>query len=271
MEGDDELAGMESSDEMIDDTAFEGEDEEMGDVEGEEMPEEGEDFDFEMFDDEELMGDEESEMEGEEEMSDEEAEEEGEEEAEADMEEGEDDLDALRAEIETLKARIEELEGGNGPESEDEFGEEEFGEEEFDAEDEMGEELPAEEEMPVEDEFPAEEEVEETFDPEVDANYDDEDEMMELPESRKAELEPLVEGLIKSYIKEEKLNDFGKHPGYRKKPMSLPETGSDEGDWNDESVYSEAPFGEKIGDSAPFEKVVAAITEAVFADIKKKI
>ena len=68
-----------------------------------------------------------------------------------------------------------------------------------------------------------------------------------------------------------KLNVFGKHPGYRKKPMSLPQTGSDKTestrDWNDDSVYSEQPFGEKIGTSAPFDKIVNEIVES----IKKKL
>jgi hypothetical protein len=83
--------------------------------------------------------------------------------------------------------------------------------------------------------------------------------------------------LINNIIKEEitKLNVFGKHPGYRKKPMNLPPTGSDDfqgnKDWNDESVRSEEPFGSKIGDSAPFDKVVAKISESVLNTIKKKL
>ena len=68
-----------------------------------------------------------------------------------------------------------------------------------------------------------------------------------------------------------KLNVFGKHPGYRKKPMSLPQTGSDEGDWNDSSVYSEQPFGQEIGDSAPFDKVIKSTVEAVMESLKKKL
>ena len=256
---DEDIAGIDDET-VIDDAEFEGEGEDMSDVEGEE------DFDFEMFDDEELEGEED------EEMSDEDSELEGEEEAEEDMEAGEDDIDSLRDEIEALKARIAELEGGDEDveseiemddedfdddmESEDEFGEDDFDDEEMDDED-FGDEMP--------------EEMEEEFDPEVDANYDDEYEDEVLPESRKSMLEPLVENVVKMFINEEKLNDFGKHPGYRKKPMSLPATGSDEGDWNDESVYSEAPFGEKIGDSAPFDNVVSDVTEKVFESFKKKI
>ena len=68
-----------------------------------------------------------------------------------------------------------------------------------------------------------------------------------------------------------KLNVFGKHPGYRKKPMTLPATGSDEGDWNDDSVYSEQPFGQEIGDSAPFEKIIKASVDSIMESLKKKL
>jgi hypothetical protein len=176
-------------------------------------------------------------------------------------------------------------------------GEEEFGDEEM-PEDELG----GEEGM--------EDDIEEEFDPEMDANYDDfdeseldkfddEDEYIDeypelegdddrypadedefgISESRKRELLPIVESLVKSIkgqrLAEEgtKLNDFGKHPGYRKKPMSLPKTGSDNEkgmkDWNDESVYSEQPFGNKIGDSAPFD-IVQKVTDSVMEALKGK-
>ena len=72
-----------------------------------------------------------------------------------------------------------------------------------------------------------------------------------------------------------RLNVFGKHPGYRKKVMSLPATGSDKGenvrDWNDESVYSEEPFGSKIGTSEPFEEVINKTVESIMESLKKKI
>ena len=71
-----------------------------------------------------------------------------------------------------------------------------------------------------------------------------------------------------------KLNVFGKHPGYRKKPMNLPSTGEDKNqwgkDWNDDSVYSEQPFGEKIGTSAPFEEIVKTTVDSIVESIKKK-
>lgn len=70
------------------------------------------------------------------------------------------------------------------------------------------------------------------------------------------------------------LHDFGKHPGYRKKPMSHPENvevaPNGARDWNDDSAKSEEPFGKQVGSSAPFdEKVVNILTDAVFDTLKK--
>lgn len=71
------------------------------------------------------------------------------------------------------------------------------------------------------------------------------------------------------------LHDFGKHPGYRKKPMDLPATGSDNEngmrDWNDDSVHSEEPFGKSIGDGKPYDELVKKITDSVMEAIKKKV
>lgn len=98
----------------------------------------------------------------------------------------------------------------------------------------------------------------------------------ELEESKQAYLNSIVESVVKS-INEEKtvLHDFGKHPGYRKKPMDLPPTGSDQEngmrDWNDDSVHSEEPFGSKIGDGKPYEKLVQVLTDRVMESLKKKV
>lgn len=282
-EFDDEDMGDEDID---DDFAF-------GDEETEETEEFGED-DFDVEDD----------FEGEEMPEDEfDAEEDMEMDVDGDGEIGGDsEIDALRAEIDALRAEIAQLKGEEMPEDEfdaeegeempedegefdpekdgefgdfdesmlddfddeeDDFDDEEMPEDEFDAEE--GEEMP-------EDEFDAEEGEE---------MPEDEDEFG-ISESRKAELMPIVENLVKTIkskknLKEDKLNDFGKHPGYRKKPMTLPTTGSDkEGemkDWNDESVYSEQPFGSKIGDSAPYEELVQKVTNSVMESLmgKKKI
>ena len=75
-------------------------------------------------------------------------------------------------------------------------------------------------------------------------------------------------------MNEDKLNVFGKHPAYRKRPMTTPPNkevainGARE--WDDESVQGEEPFGEKIGDGSPFSEVVDEITEAIYHQIHKK-
>jgi len=75
-----------------------------------------------------------------------------------------------------------------------------------------------------------------------------------------------------------KLDDFGKHPAYQKKVMQLPpkDMQDKEGyyDMNDDSVKSDAPYGRKIGSSAPFtidiETIENAITESINKVLKKK-
>jgi hypothetical protein len=67
------------------------------------------------------------------------------------------------------------------------------------------------------------------------------------------------------------LHDFGKHPAYRKTPMTLPPNKevapNNVRDWNDESAEDEEPFGEKIGSSAPFEKAVQKITDSIMESL----
>ena len=75
-----------------------------------------------------------------------------------------------------------------------------------------------------------------------------------------------------------KLNDFGKHPAYQKKVMSLPRTSMQEFpgyyDMNDDSVYNENPYGEKIGSGAPFEvdpeEIENTIAESIMRHLGKK-
>lgn len=190
----------------------------------------------------------------------------GEEELPLDDEDG--DLEAeiaeLRAEIEALKAQIGGEEGAPVEPAGDELGGEELpGDEEIDL---GGEETPApaegpepgsEEPAPAPEEAPAEEEP-----------IDDEKALF---------MERVVNSVVKDIMKEEKtvLHDFGNHPGYRKKPMDLPPTGSDnvdgKKDWNDDSVHSEEPFGKTIGDGKPYEKLAQLITDRVMEQIKKKM
>lgn len=70
------------------------------------------------------------------------------------------------------------------------------------------------------------------------------------------------------------LNDFGKHPAYRKVPMTTPpnkEVSKYGRDWNDSSAEGEEPFGKQIGSNAPYsEEVVNIITDAVVNMLGKK-
>ena len=75
-----------------------------------------------------------------------------------------------------------------------------------------------------------------------------------------------------------KLDDFGKHPAYQKVVMSLPpkdlQEFPDYYDMNDDSVRNDSPYGERIGDGAPFdidpEAIDNAIAESVRRILKKK-
>ena len=68
-------------------------------------------------------------------------------------------------------------------------------------------------------------------------------------------------------LSEEKLDVFGKHPAWRKQPMTTPPNkevainGARE--WDDESAQGEQPYAEKIGDGSPFDQVVRDVTESV--------
>lgn len=97
---------------------------------------------------------------------------------------------------------------------------------------------------------------------------DDDDVMEDIPET-----DGDFPGEEDEYIFEVTLKDFGKHPAYRKKPMTLPANadGSDWGeDWNDDSAKNELPYGRKIGKSDPFNKKVDEITNSVVESLGKK-
>lgn len=83
----------------------------------------------------------------------------------------------------------------------------------------------------------------------------------------------MYEGKDKMKILEDRLNDFGKHPAYQKKVMELPPANHKEKegyyDMNDDSVKNEKPFGNEIGDSAPFEIDPEAIKNAIAESIIK--
>jgi hypothetical protein len=117
----------------------------------------------------------------------------------------------------------------------------------------------------------SEDEDEEDFGDEGDDLPEDDDDDYEVYESRNYKR--------MKRINEDRLNYFGKHPAYRKSPMTLPTSQHQEKpgyyDMNDDSVRSEQPYGEKIGSSAPFEinpeEIENAISEAIRRTLKKKI
>ena len=204
--------------------------------------------------------------------------------------ESEDDVDFESEENSDIMARISELEaelaalknqveGGEEMSADADFGDEELSDENF--EDGEVEDFESELDADDEDGFEGEEEFDtegDEFDAEGDGFEIDKEEP--LMEAKRAYMNKIVNSVVSSILNEDVLHDFGKHPGYRKKPMELPSTGEDKNqwgeDWNDESVYSEEPFGSKIGSSAPFENLVDAVTKEVMTSIsgeafKKKV
>ena len=139
--------------------------------------------------------------------------------------------------------------------------------------------LGSEQDEPEEDEFDDEDDE---FNPDQADDYNNfhkgESALASLEEAKAAKMNSIVESVVKDILKEDELHVFGDHPGYRKKPMTLPQTGEDKfqvnRDWNDDSVHSEEPFGKGKGDSTPFDQLVAQITDSVMKQInegKKKV
>lgn len=90
----------------------------------------------------------------------------------------------------------------------------------------------------------------------------------------KNDLQETIDRIVKEEVT--KLNVWGKHPRYRKEPMTVPANkeilaGTAEKDWNDESAKGEQPYGQKIGSSAPFDKAVDALTNKVFEAVIKTL
>ena len=188
----------------------------------------------------------------------------------------ESDPEAIRAEIDRLQSLLDNMEGGEEElpaEDGEEFGEEEFPEDEEGFEDEG--------------DF-----ADDDFEGEVDEMYPVDGDMEEcgglnpMMEAKQRKMNAIVESVVKKIVDEKKsgkkqrvnedeLHDFGKHPGYRKKPMQLPQTGEDKNqwgrDWNDESAHSEEPFGKQIGNGDPFTQLVNAVTKDVMYQLKKGV
>ena len=184
----------------------------------------------------------------------------GEDNVEVENEVDESDPESIRAEIERLQSLLDGMES-------DEFDGEEEPTDDYDLE------LSGDEE-----EFPESDEFEDVDDFEGDEELggEDVDECgNSLYEAKRRYMNSIVESVKRDILNEDELHDFGKHPGYRKKPFTLPQNGEDRNkwgrDWNDESVHGEEPFGKQIGDSAPFDKLVNAVTKDVMYQLKKGV
>ena len=106
-----------------------------------------------------------------------------------------------------------------------------------------------------------------------DSLYDDEEGEEENEEEDEEDFEIYESVAYRQLMKEESMDYFGKHPAYQKEPMKVPSNKHSEMqdyyDMNDDSVYSEQPYGQGIGSGAPFEVDPEEITNAIAESIKK--
>ena len=265
--GGEEEMEPEMGDELGDEEAEFGEEDELGDDEDFDLDDEDELGDEEDLDDDEFDFDEE------------------------DDEFGDDDEDLDLGDEEEFDEEGDEFE--KEPEEGEFDDEEELGDEEEDPEIELDENIVKQfrklvresiNEMFGNKDEDEEDDDEEEFDGSGPFDGDDPDPrgveaaMSSLEEAKAAKMNSIVESVVNDILNEDELHVFGDHPGYRKKPMTLPQTGEDKfqvnRDWNDESVHSEEPFGKGKGDSTPFDQLVAQITDSVMKQInenKKKV
>ena len=93
-----------------------------------------------------------------------------------------------------------------------------------------------------------------------------------LAPKKKSQEEMLAEAVDRIVAEEvKKLDAWGKHPRYQKPAFKTPANKevapNDAKDWNDDSTKGEEAYGKKIGSSAPFEKAVDVLTDAVVKHI----
>ena len=234
--------------EVGDDQPFDGEkgrdiDEAIEDIEDVDIEDDGDDIDIEA-DDEEIGGD----------MDDLSADEMADDEPvdsepiDEPIEDEGNDVESRLSDLEAIIGKIAEKLGVSTYEDEDLYANDE--EDEFDGDDE----------------FDGEEEIDDCVTFESKAYQ-----AMKLAEARKRKARAINE-------EGQRLDYFGKHPAYQKKVMQLPPKDQQEKegyyDMNDDSVKSDAPYGRKIGSSAPFtitpEVIENAITESINKILKKK-
>ena len=94
------------------------------------------------------------------------------------------------------------------------------------------------------------------------------------PVNKARTLEEAIEKIVREEVT--KLDAWGKHPRFRKEPMTTPENkevlaGTAKKDWNDDSAKGEQPYGQKIGDGKPFDEIVSNLTDKVLSQLKESI
>jgi len=93
----------------------------------------------------------------------------------------------------------------------------------------------------------------------------------ETVKTKEQRLQESIDRIVAEEI--HKLNAWGKHPRYQKPAFQTPDNhevsvnGSE--DWNDDSTKGSEAYGKKIGSSAPFDKTVDMLTDAVVNAIKE--
>lgn len=206
-----------------------------------------------------------------------------------DIEDEDEEKEGLMAQIEELQSQIDALKAqidSDKEDSEDVEADDEYSEDDFDDDSDSEDDFDA-----TDDEITdGEKDFKSDFDDVDDDEYEDDgefdDEMDEcgsvecgmspvnpnaMNEGKQKKMNRIVESVVNKILAETELHDFGKHPGYRKKPMELPATGEDKNqwgrDWNDNSVHNEEPFGERIGEGAPFTELVDLITKNVMSQL----
>lgn len=184
----------------------------------------------------------------------------------------EDKIAELEAQIADLKAQMDSQEEEDVDAADDDAEEPESAEDidmeldDIDGDEFDGDDAEAEaEDEPIDGEAAEDEPVDDEADDE-DANFDDEDIDDKLDECGAVDApedaplmerrEALVNKVVDMVLNE--VNEFGKHPGYRKQPLKV-EGGE------------QKPFGEKVGDGQPFNELVDAITKELMGKIASEI
>lgn len=99
-------------------------------------------------------------------------------------------------------------------------------------------------------------------------------EKLTVKREKKSKLEETIEKMVCEEL--HNLNAWGKHPKYQKQTFASVEDKDvlvNDGDkeWDDKSAKSCEPYGKKIGDGKPFDKIVDLMTDAIVKSLKEDL